>query len=291
MISGIANRWSKSHKINRFRTALHAVLKPCPSPRVAFIFGCQRSGTTLLRDFIGSDKRFRDIGEGDAPYFHQEKGPRYLRLVDDSQVEALTKAQKSPWVLLKPLHDSQRAAELLERFESSRGIWIFRHYDSVVQSHIGYYRHDPMEYLRPLRQVDIHSWMLSGLEQQSMERVRELLEIANSSIPDLYAVFWYARNALLFQHLKRVNLLVISYENLVAAPHQCLQSFNNHLGVDLSTKALLVPKQLRPNGPLGFKLREKIGHACNQMLQQLSSLSNQPETLDSISLEAVGHIK
>ncbi len=278
MISGIVNRWSKSHKINRFRTSLYAVLKPCSSPRVAFIFGCQRSGTTFLRNFIGLDQRFRDIGEGDPPYFHQEKGGRYLRLVDDSQVEALVKAQRSPWVLLKPLHDSQRAVELLERFQSSRGIWIFRHYDSVVQSHLGYYQHDPMDYLQPLRQVDIHSWMLSGLEQRSMERVRELLEMANSSIPDLYAVFWYARNALLFQHLKRASLLVVSYENLVADPHRGLQSFSKYLGLELSTKALLVPMQRRPSAPVLSKLTPEVEHACNLMLQKLSSLSNQSET-------------
>ena len=271
MTAAIANRWSKSYRINRFRTSLYAALRPCASPRLAFIFGCQRSGTTLLRNFVGLDQRFRDIGEGDPPYFHQD-AERYLRLVKDSELEALVKKQNSPWVLLKPLHDSQRAVELLENFEGSRGIWIFRHYDSVVQSHLGYYQHDPMDYLRPLRQKDVNSWMLSGLEHQTMERVCELLEMADSSIPDLYAVFWYARNSLLFQHLKRTNLLVVAYENLVASPHQCLVAFNEHLGMELSTKALLVPNQQRCNSPVGFKLRPEIEHACKLLLQQLSSL-------------------
>ncbi|MCX6838516.1 MAG: hypothetical protein NTX35_12000 [Verrucomicrobia bacterium] len=278
MTLNIADRWSKSHKLNRFRTALYASLRPCPSPRVAFIFGCQRSGTTLLRDFIGLDHRFRDIGEGDPPYFHQEAGERYLRLVEDSEVEALVKQQSSQWVLLKPLHDSQRAVELLERFDNSRGIWIFRHYDSVVQSHLGYYQHDPMDYLEPLRRVHINSWMLSGLEHQSLEHIRHLLSLADTSIPDLYAIFWYARNALLFQHLKRANLLVVSYESLVATPHQCLQAFNKHLGVGLSTKALLVPMQRRPNAPALSKLTPEVEHACNLMLQKLSFLSNQSKT-------------
>lgn len=275
MISGITNRWSKSHKLNRFRTALHAGLNPCSSPRVAFIFGCQRSGTTFLRDFIGLDKRFRDIGEGDSPYFHQGPEERYLRLLDNAEIQALVNAQKSPWVLLKPLHDSQRAVELLEYFPGSRGIWIFRHYDSVVQSHLGYYLHHHLDYLQPLRQMHLDSWMLSGLEYQGTEQVRELLAIADESIPDLYAVFWYARNALLFQHLRRVNLLVVSYENLITDPHRCLQAFNSHLGVELSTKALLVPKHRKTNAPFDFKIRTKIEQACNEMLQQLSSLSNQ----------------
>lgn len=271
MLFSLAKTWSKSYKINRFRTSLYAILRPSVSPRVAFIFGCQRSGTTFLRNFIGLDQRFRDIGEGDPPYFHQEEDAQYLRLVEDSQVEALVKAQKSPWVLLKPLHDSQRAVELLERFERSRGIWIFRHYNSVVQSHLGYYHHDPLTYLRPLREKDVNSWMLSGLEDQSMEQVFELIELAGSSIPDLYAVFWYARNSFLFQHLKRVNLLVVSYEKLVTSPHECLQAFNKHLELDLSTKALLVPDR-RGFKSAGFELMPKIDHACSLMYQQLASL-------------------
>lgn len=276
MTLNIVEKWSKSHKLNRLRTSLYASLRPCPSPRVAFVFGCQRSGTTLLRNFIGLDQRFRDIGEGDPPYFHKD-AERYLRLVEDSEVEALVKKQNSPWVLLKPLHDSQRAAELLDRFDNSRGIWIFRHYDSVVQSHLGYYQHDPLDYLQPLRRMDINSWMLCGLEYQSLEEIRNLLNIADSSIPDLYAIFWYARNSLLFQQLKRPNLLVMSYESLIATPHQCLQALSNHLGVELSTKALLVPQQRRSNAP-ALKLNPDVELACNLMLQKLSSLSNQFET-------------
>lgn len=267
----LIKKWAQSHKLNKLRTWAHACSKPCSSPRIAFIFGCQRSGTTLLRNFIGLDSRFRDIGEGDPPYFHQERGGRYLRLLEDDQVEALVCSQKSQWVLLKPLHDSQRAAELLDRFKDSRGIWIFRHYDSVVQSHLGYYRHDPMEYLQPLKQMDRSSWMLSGLENHNLERVRALVELAHESIPDLYAVFWYARNTLLFQHLQRTNLLVVSYEDLIGSPHQCLQAFNRHLGTELSTQALVVPRAAKSATHCALKLEVKS--ACEALFKELSSES------------------
>jgi hypothetical protein len=270
----LIKKWAQSHKLNRLRTWAHACIKPCSSPRVAFIFGCQRSGTTLLRNFIGLDPRFRDIGEGDPPYFHQERGGRYLRLLEDDQVEALVSSQKSQWVLLKPLHDSQRAAELLGRFKDSRGIWIFRHYDLVVQSHLGYYHHDPMEYLQPLKQMDRSSWMLSGLENQNLERVRALVELADKSIPDLYAVFWYARNALLFQHLQRVKLLVVAYEDLVDSPHQCLQAFNRHLGTELSTQALVMPRKSAAKSVSSSALKIEIRIACEEMFKELCSLRN-----------------
>jgi hypothetical protein len=272
----LIKKWAESHKLNRLRTLAHAALRPCSFPRVAFIFGCQRSGTTLLRNFIGLDSRFRDIGEGDTPYFHQERGSRYLRLLEDDQVEALVCSQKSPWVLLKPLHDSQRAVELLARFKESRGIWIFRHYDMVVQSHLGYYRHDPMEYLQPLKQMDRSSWMLSGLENQNLERVRELVELAGESVANLYAVFWYARNALLFQHLQRANLLVVAYEDLVGSPHQCLQAFNRHLGTELSTQALVMPRKSAANSVSSSALMIEIRIACEEMYKELLAVRRVP---------------
>lgn len=273
MFLNISDRWRKSHKLNRLRTSLYATLKPSLAPRVLFIFGCQRSGTTLLRDFIGLDRRFRDIGEGDPPYFNQEQGERYLRLVDDPQVEAMVNAQKSPWVLLKPLHDSQRAAELLERFQGSRGIWIFRHYHSVVQSHLGYYLHHHLDYLQPLRQMDLSSWMLSGLGCQRISQIRKLVEIADESVPDLYAVFWFARNAFFFQNLKRCNLLLVSYEDLVASPHECLQAFSKHLSVELSTNALSVPRKQNTTKPSSLKLNPEIQDSCNVLLKQLRSVA------------------
>ncbi|MDZ4286527.1 MAG: hypothetical protein U0984_01135 [Prosthecobacter sp.] len=142
-------RWRilSSYKVNKLRTRLYQTLHPCREPRIVFVFGCQRSGTTMLRSFIGFDPRVDDQGEGDPPYFWQVpvEDPRYLRAVPDEEIERLSRASHSPVVLIKPLHDSQRAAALLQRFPRSKGIWIFRHYHEVILSHLNYYRgrYDP----------------------------------------------------------------------------------------------------------------------------------------------------
>jgi hypothetical protein len=131
-----------------------------------------------------------------------------------------------------------------------------------------------MEYLQPLKQMDRSSWMLSGLENQNLERVRALVELADESIPDLYAVFWYARNALLFQHLQRANLLVVSYEDLVGSPYQCLQAFNRHLGTELSTQALVMPRKSPAKSDSSSALKIEIRIACEEMFKALCSLRN-----------------
>lgn len=104
-MSSLRRRVLASHKLNRLRTAWRGLLHPCPEPNFTFIFGCQRSGTTLLRHLIGLDSRVQDYGEGDPPYFWQvpNEDPRYIRLRDDEEIERLRRKERSPIVLLKPL--------------------------------------------------------------------------------------------------------------------------------------------------------------------------------------------
>lgn len=267
------NRFHQSYKINRLRSWFYEWLYPCANPRVAFIFGCQRSGTTLLRNFIGLDSRFRDVGEGDPPYFHQEAGEHYLRLMDDDHLEILVRSQRSPWVLLKPLHDSQQAARLLTRFERSRGIWIYRHYQPVIQSHLRYYKHDALHYLAPLRTLDQSSWILQGLGKEVLQRIQELVVHARDRSEDLYAVFWYVRNAQLFAQLGEMRMLVLSYEELVLEPSKCLRLLSEHLGIELSTAAAAVPHQSSLQPKETISLHPIIQEACDQMHEKLHALS------------------
>lgn len=273
MFSTWRSRLQQSYKVNRLRTWFYGAFNPCADPRVAFIFGCQRSGTTLLRDFIGLDSRFRDVGEGDPPYFRQEAGERYLRLIDDGEVEALVRSQRSPWVLLKPLHDSQQAARLLKRFAGSRGIWIYRHYLSVVQSHLRYYKHDVLHYLEPLRVFDEACWMLQGLEERFIQEVRELVGLAGDRPHDLYAVFWYVRNAQLFTQLKEVEILVLAYEELIVQPADCLRLLGGHLGLELFGAAAAVPHKSSLHPKETIPLHPRIQASCDQMLHDLYALS------------------
>lgn len=274
MLSSWRKRLMQSYKFNRLRTWLYGLANPCANPRVAFIFGCQRSGTTLLRNFIGLDSRFRDVGEGDPPYFYQEEGGRYLRLIDHDEVEALVRSQRSPWVLLKPLHDSQHASRLLKRFEGSKGIWIYRHYSAVIQSHLHYYKHEPLHYLVPLSSLDESSWMLQGMRKEILQEIREMVRLAEDRPQDMYAVFWYARNAYLFEQLKEGEMLVLSYEDLVLKPAGCLRLLSKHLGVELSPAAAAVPHQSSLHPKETIPLHPLIQASCDQMLTELRALAS-----------------
>lgn len=265
-------KWEHSYKVNRLRTGLHRALMPSDDPRIIFIFGCQRSGTTLLRNFIGLDPRVLDIGEGDPPFFETE-GERYLRLKPDEVLGDLVRQTRHPHVLLKPLHDTQRASGLLQSFPDARGIGIFRHFLPVVDSHLRYYRHDPLKYLRPLIALDQTSWMLEGLDKRAMDQMTRLVEVAGTNPPDLYGVFWWVRNMALIEQAAGCCLF-LSYEDLVLKPEDARSQLDLHLALRLKGLSQAMPHQGSLERGRGRLLHPMIQDACNDLLNELRAISS-----------------
>jgi hypothetical protein len=276
-------KWLTSYKLNRLRTRLHALLNPSEDPRLVFIFGCQRSGTTMLRNFIGFHPAIHDHGEGDPPYFWQVpvEDLRYLRVVPKVEIERLTRAQKSPVVLIKPLHDSQRAAELLRHFPRSKGLWIFRHYREVILSHLNYYRgrYDPLPYLKDLLELNTQSWKAEGLDEEMLDFI--VKHRADTATPTAaYALFWLARNSLLF-HQDHPDLLTVNYADLIKHPQQSLKQLSHHIQMDLDPRYALFPQRRERPQSLPDIIPESILAACDAMYEKLcamsSSLSSMPK--------------
>jgi hypothetical protein len=269
-------KWLTSYKLNSLRTQLHSLLHPSNDPRLVFIFGCQRSGTTMLRNFIGFHPAIHDHGEGDPPYFWQVsvEDPRYLRLVPEAEIERLTANQKSPLVLLKPLHDSQRAAELLRRFPHSKGLWIFRHYREVILSHLNYYkgRYDPLTYLKDLLELNTQSWKAEGLDESMRDFIGQH-RLQASTPTAAFALFWLARNSLLFLE-NHPDLLTVNYTDLIAHPQQAITMISHHIQLNLDPRYALFPQRRERPQSLSDSIPESILTACDAMYEKLCAMSS-----------------
>jgi hypothetical protein len=226
----------------------------------------------LLRNFIGLDPRVLDIGEGDAPFFHQPGHPRYLRLIPDEELECLIRQSRQDWVLLKPLHDTQQAGALLDRYAPAKGIGIFRHYIPVIDSHLRYYRHDPLEYLRPLTEMDENSWMLEGCDGSTLEQLPALVRDGEGNPEYLYGVFWWVRNRLMIKQC-RSRCLVLSYEQLVLSPDEMRERIEQHLGHQLRGISEAMPHRASLSKGEGRSLPGSIQEACDGVLEELKALS------------------
>jgi len=274
-LSALSWRVLSSYKVNRLRTWVHQRLHPCRDPRIVWVFGCQRSGTTMLRSFIGFDPRVNDQGEGDPPFFWQTpvEDPRYIRLIPDAEIERLVRAQTSEVVLIKPLHDSQRAAELLRRFQRSKGIWIFRHYHEVILSHINYYRgrYDPLPYLRDLLELNPGSWKAEALGEEMRAFIIQHRHLATTPTAG-YALFWLARNSLLFQQ-EHPDLITLDYDTLVVRAADALALLSQFVGLDLDARYAQFPQRRERPKELPDALPPVLKEACEMMLERLRARS------------------
>jgi hypothetical protein len=268
-------RWRilSSYKVNKLRTHLRQALHPCKNPRIVWVFGCQRSGTTMLRSFIGFDPRVDDQGEGDPPYFWQVpvEDPRYLRLIPDAEVDRLRGHSRSEIVLIKPLHDSQRAAALLDQFPDSKGIWIFRHYHEVILSHLNYYRgrYDPLPYVKDLLDVTPGSWKSEGLGETMRDFIQTHRHLATTPTAG-FALFWLARNSLLFQQ-PHPRLVALHYADLIEHPHTALAFLSRHIDLDLDPRYAEFPQRRERKTALPDPIPPLLLEACEDMMARLQA--------------------
>lgn len=153
-------------------------------------------------------------------------GPRFgIRLRPLHEVARLVGDEPYPLIVCKPLVESHRARELVGAIAGARCVWMFRHYRDVAES---FPRTWPDEIhvrnLGPIVNRAAGDWRAELVP----EDVREL--IARHYAPDMNpldgaALFWYARNRLLFD-LELVSepwLMLLRYEQFVAEPTKSLR--------------------------------------------------------------------
>lgn len=176
--------------------------RPDLTPRVVFIFACQRSGTTALLDFLmAAGPPLKAFTECDSPL--TDKTPREsgltVRLNPLEDVERVIAATPEAVRIVKPLVESQRATELLARFPGSCGYWLYRDVREVAASMLQ--KWGPPAGAPHLWQVidesDPANWRAQNVPAAVRAKLRELYR-PDMAAADAAALFWWARNELFF---------------------------------------------------------------------------------------------
>jgi hypothetical protein len=194
--------------------------------RAIFVVGSQRSGTRLPLQLFDQSPAVMTYSEGAEPYFDG------VLLRPLPVVERLLERSPFPVVVLKPICETHRVIELLDRFPGSRAIWIFRHYRDAVNSASAKWK-SGREAIRQLAtgECDPTNWRAGGLTAAKLETVRRLYR-DDLSLHAANAIMWYLRNDLFFElgAASRQDVLLVSYEDLVTEPgpsHHRLFTFAN----------------------------------------------------------------
>ena len=231
---------------NRFRRKAPRLLKKArqwlrvlttgsrPNTRVVFVVGSQRSGTRLPLQVMDYSSEIATFNEGTSPYFDD------VLLQPLDYVGALIRKSPSPFVVLKPICETHRISELLDRFPGSKAVWIFRNYQGASRSSAIKWT-SGREALRQLAVGDFKAaaWRVGGLSEDKLALVRRLYR-EDMSLYEAEAVMWYLRNGLFFDlHAdRRPDVLLVRYEDLVADPERRFAEVFDFVGTSMPPRSV-----------------------------------------------------
>ena len=244
-----------------------SIVRACPGERqVVLIFGCQRSGTTMLQQtFLGRSWRVFILEEHDRRLVGP--GPRETTWQEYSIV--LERIRRLPFevVAAKPLVESASATALMDAAGAVKAVWMLRRYPEVAQSNVSRFGVDnPYRDLEPIRSRDTRDWRYRGATEETWETVTALLNRRLTPL-DAAALFWWTRNQLYFdQRLwEDDRIRILRYERACNKPDEVIRSLSDHIGLALPlgsitprVRALPFPSETRELDPDVERLCKKL---------------------------------
>lgn len=281
---GLVRRLVGSHKLHVASRAVARALFPCREARFLFVFGCQRSGTTLLKNLIGLDAFVNDAGEYGEQWFKQAPygAPDYLRARSFEELEAGRRAERSRYILVKPLHDTQRIPDFIEACPGAPVIFAFRQFEGVVRSHLSYYLtgrgtrygtkgHDPFEYVGGIRPSAPPTWKNENQTADHAAQVEALWPHAATGA-DAYAIYWISRNRLYFDHGIEDRVALVHYEKLLEDPRGSIAQLSRHLGHRIPRRnALILTNPETDSKRDTLEIHPAIHEACRELQDRLAA--------------------
>jgi len=255
-----------------YKKALRQMKAPGLSAPV-FIFGEMRSGTNMLTECMDRSLRTEVFNETDDVAFDG------YALRNDAHIGRLIAKTRADCVVFKSLADSARARELLKTFQGSKGIWIYRRFEDVVNSALKKWT-EHSQYLRyVLEEPEKARWRRMNLSDDTLKLIRAHYERGLSDA-SARALIWYVRNSLYFeQNLDEHEAMrLINYEKLVSAPEAHLRKVFGFVGLGfelnfvghVSTNS--VKKDVAP------EIDDAVLELCNSMWQRLNDALGKPLT-------------
>lgn len=241
---------------------------------VLFIAGCQRSGTTLALNIFERDLNTRVYGEF-SKVFYDYSQQNKLRLKDLSSVKEVINGDRVSLVVLKPLVESQNLLKLLNYFQGSRALWMYRHYKDVTSSNLAFFGvKNGIENLRPIVENKSGDWRVEHISEDT--RVTVLEHFSEDMNPyDAAALFWFVRNSLFFElnFVDNPNVIMCRYDDLIRNPLRIMKGIYEFIGCDFPGKRIITQIHSSSVGKgKCITLSSTVDLLCMNLLKKLDGL-------------------
>ncbi|MFS4448780.1 sulfotransferase family protein [Maribacter sp. 2307UL18-2] len=253
-----------------YKEVCHRILeKHQVNKTIVFIVGCQRSGTTMLSKIFEADyntKVYPEVSQLST------RDPNGRRLDPMPMIEKEIMKNNIRTIVAKPLVDSQNIVNLLNHFENSKAIWMFRHYKDVASSDLKKFGpENGIDNLRKLLHEKNDIWRSEGISEDTLNLIKKLFK-DDMSPYDAGALFWYSRNVLFFE-LDLANnerVIMCKYEDLVSAPQRTISDIYKFLAIDFPKKKIASDvHQGSVRKGKSLDLSPEIEELCENLLNRL----------------------
>jgi hypothetical protein len=245
-----------------------------PGAAAVFLVGLQRSGTNMIVRGLERSPEFAVYNENHRAAFDR------FQLRPDPAVRQLVERSRHPYVLLKPLCDSDRIAHLLDNLGTRaprRALWVYRSVDGRVRSAVSKFGDSNLQVLRQVAAGGgQHRWQARGLSPGSLERLRRL-DWARLSPESAAAMFWYVRNRLFFELglERRPDVLLVSYDAMVRDPEAEMRRITAFLDFPYDPRLIahIAPRASAGAAPLD--LDPQVRTWCDELTTALDAAHHQ----------------
>ncbi|MEM7503406.1 MAG: sulfotransferase [Pseudomonadota bacterium] len=206
-----------------------------------FVFGCQRSGTTVFTQLFQHDLASKVYGEKGLSRNEGDERDRRFRLLPPADIRRRTAGERASLLVSKPLVESQNARQILDALPESRGVWMVRAFrDVAYSSQRRFSRETAMRNMRAIVTSDAETSFASENVSDDVRKVVERYFSEDMSGDDAQILFWFVRNQLYFDQVleNHERVLLCAYEHLVADPEHVMRRVYRFLGRDYPGAAM-----------------------------------------------------
>jgi hypothetical protein len=251
-------RWRRTHTV-------------APGAVPVYLVGVQRSGTNMLVRGLERSPEFEVRNENDGDAFQR------FQLRPDPVVRDLVMRSGHRYVLFKPLCDSHRVDEILDRLGTpspGRAIWVYRDVDGRVRSALAKFGSNNLDVLTEIAAGrGDHRWQARGMSAENRSLV-ESFDYSTMTPESAAALFWYVRNSLYFERGldQRDDVTLACYDRFLADPDRNMRALCAFLDFpfDASLAAHIERREAPERRPL--EIDPEIRRRCDDLAARLEQV-------------------